>query len=474
MKTTVYLALMACALMVTLPTTAQVTFEVIHGMPGGTMHFGFSVQQTQDGGYILAGGAGTPTPSGMEMYLVKMDANGVLEWEHTYGTMLLDMAYCVRQSSDGGYVLCGVFNGFGNDTLTIIRTDGVGEVLWEHRYGGGLGRDIGYSLVETMDGGIAVTGFTGSGTALDIHVLKVDVDGQQLWSRVFDMGGSEYGNTIRQLVDGGFMVLADNGELDSDGDIHLLRLNEVGDTLWTRTFDSGEQDHARGLWVNSDGGYTIAGGRGYPNRDIFLVRTDALGNELWRRFHGDPSLDELAMDVQQRDDGGFIFCGRKEDPVLNRIGMHLFSTDADGYILWEREWQRGIFCEAISLDRTTDGGSVLLGHTTDTLGGSVFGHMFLVKTDGAGYSSVQETLHSGLLLRLYPNPTTNTVTVEVGDATLERIQAFDALGRSVVDRTVRHFGPQVIDLSAQGSGTYLLIATLSGGQRAMARVLVSR
>ncbi len=463
------------ALFFIVPAQAQITFEELYGTQGATMHFGFSVQQTLDGGYILAGGAQFDATIGSEMYLVKVDESGAMEWERTFGTLGLDRAYCVRQRIDGGYVLCGAFDSFGNDSLTIIRTDPAGDMLWERQYGGSVGRNMAYSLVESLDGGIVVTGFRGANPVSDILVLKVDGDGDVLWTSVIDLGGEEYGNTIRLMSDGGYMIVADNGEYDPDGDIHLLRLNADGDTLWTRTFDSGMHDTARGLWVNDDGGCIIAGGRDYPSRDIFLLRTDEQGNELWRRSHGDPTRDELAMDVQQLDDGGFIICGRKEDPLFNDdITMHLFRTDADGYIMWERTWGQGIFSEAMSLDRTTDGGFVLLGHTLDNLGGMAYGHMYLVKTDGAGYSMVAEQEAEHSLLSVFPNPTSAMVSFTADNSIVERLQAFDAQGRSVLDRLGAGLSHGTIDLSGLESGSYLLRATLRDGQHAVARIVVAR
>lgn len=454
-------------------TKAQIMFDHVYGDSG--FDFGFSVQQTSDGGYILAGGSDTGEPNGTDMYLVKTDTYGGVQWQQTYGEQLLDLAYSVSQTADGGYVICGTFNGFGGDTLSIIRTDQQGEVIWEHQYPGSVGRDIGYSVVQTMDGGFAVSGFVGSGQATDVYVVKVDALGDLQWSTAVDLGAEEYGNTIRQLADGGFIVLADNGEVpEAVADMYLIRFNVMGDTLWTRSFGTPEADAARGLWVNDDGGFILAGGRDYPNRDIFLLRTDDQGNELWRRFHGDPTRDEMAMDVQQLDDGGFIFCGREENAVTDDVVMHLFRTDGDGFISWEREFPRGIFSEGISLDSTTDGGFVIVGSTADTLGGFAFTDMFLVKTDATGYVTVDEVGTSGEGVAIWPNPVSELLSVSAPDGVFDRITLFDICGRVVTTAALNSSVRTEISVTMLPNGVYAAMASGPNGCDHRSTVVIAR
>lgn len=455
--------------------TAQITFERTYTAPGAPINLGSSVQQTMDGGYILAGGSDLGTGSGIDVALLKVDAYGELQWMHTYGSTLFDMAYCVREVSVGGYILAGVFSGFGNDTLALVRTDAAGEVIWERRFSGGLGRDIGYNVVETSDGGFAVCGFTGADPQLDALVIRVDADGELLWTRAFDLGATEYANAIRHLPDGGFIVLCDNGELGGlgEGVIHLLGSSADGDLTWNSVFSANEGLSARGLCVNSDGGFTIAGTVGYPHRDVILIRSDAQGEELWRRVYGAPGMDETAMDVQQLPDGGFIVCGRKEVQT-NDIRMHLFRTDADGMVLWERTWAHGFMNEALSLDSTTDDGFVLFGHSTDTIGGGLSIEMYLVKTDGNGFTNITEVPSPWASMLLAPVPANDRLSVTICGTAPRKVQLLDASGRVIREQSWRQTSVEWIPVHDLAPGGYFLSIVDELDRRSTRRFVVAR
>jgi hypothetical protein len=468
-------ALLLTVLLLGSTSQAQITFERTYAMPGASMNFGFSVQQTDDGGYILAGGSDMGAANFMDIALMKVDAWGEPEWQRTYGWTLLDMAYCVRQVSDGGYILCGVFSGFGNDTLALIRTDALGEPLWERRYSGGLGRDIGYNVVETSDGGFAVCGFTGADPQLDALVIRVDSQGELLWTSVFDLGATEYANAIRQLPDGGFIVLCDNGEIGGlgDGVLHLLRLNTDGGLMWSSAFSATEGLSARGLCVNGDGGFTIAGTVGYPQRDVILLRSDAQGEELWRAVHGAAGLDETTYDVLQTADGGFIAGGRKEE-VFNGIGMYLLRTDADGVIVWERTWSRGIMSEAFSLDITSDGGFALFGHTVDTISGQLIGDMYLVKTNEDGIVGMHEPIQAEGSLWVGPVPASDMLHLTCDGFDPHRIELLDMAGRMLREWPWSAVQGHGVPVHFLAPGGYLISVIDAGGQRITRRFVMAR
>lgn len=299
----------AVALVVPLFSRGQVTFEQVYDH--GPWDFGMRMQQTTDDGFILCGISWGDSTSG-GMILVKADAAGNQEWSRIYATSDIDAAYCVRQTTDGGYVLCGEFHGFLGDTLMVIRTDAQGAIVWQHNFPGNVGRSIGYSIMQTQDGGFAVCSFNQDSGTSDAYVIKLPGDGTPRWTITLDFGADEYANGIRQLPDGGYVVLVDDGELSMPGIVRLVRMDSQGDTLWTRGYGSGQNLAARGLWANDDGGFIVAGSSGYPVRDNYLLRTDAQGCVIWERIFREPDRDEVTYDVQPLDDGGYILCGRKE------------------------------------------------------------------------------------------------------------------------------------------------------------------
>ena len=179
----------------------------------------------------------------------------------------------------------------------------------------------------------------------------------------------------------------------------------------------------------------------------------------------------MALDVQQLEDGGFICAGRKEDLATGDIQMHLLRTDADGYFAWERTFQQGIFSEATSLDQTSDGGFVLLGTTTDTLSENAITEMYLVKTDGAGYSAIAPRPGLPAALLVFPNPAADFVRIVSLDERLTSVVITDASGRPALTTAGTSTDSQV-DVRMLSSGTYFVTATLQDGRSLRQRLVV--
>ena len=451
--------------------TGQTPIEQVYG--GVDDELGFSVQETSDGGYVLSGVTYSQGNGSGDMYLVRTNGTGAVEWTMTYGTINLEIGYAVRQTTDGGFAMCGMFNGFGSDTLTLVRTDANGSTLWVKHYPGSLGRDLGYALQQTSDGGFVVCG--SSGPSLDdVYVVRTDGSGNIIWNSTIDLGGGEMALAVQQTSDNGSVVLVQNsGFADPDGELYLLRMDQNGDTLWSHQYVTPGADEARGLTVTADGGFIIAGGNGYPDRDIQLIRTDALGIELWRRVHATAG-DELAMDVQQLDDGGFIVAGRKENALTGDIQMHLLRTDANGFMDWERTYQRGVFSEANSLDRTGDGGYVLLGTTSDMFGGSANIEMYLVKTDGAGYSTVGEETTEPFAVQVFPNPAADQVNIGLSSTGITTASLVDPSGRTVWKDSFAGPGTYPLDVGQWTRGAYVLLFRTASGRQQQHRLIISR
>jgi len=458
-------------LLVTVIAHAQTTFERVYGGVAGEL--GFGVQQTTDGGYILSGASWSEGNGSGDIQLVRVDEEGDVLWTSTFGTAALDFGYSVRQTTDGGFVVAGMFNGFENDTLTVIRTDANGSMIWEQQYPGSLGRDLGYAVRQCTDGGFVVCG--SSGTSLDdAYVVRTDAAGTLLWSSTIDLGAGEMAMAIEQTTDGGFITLVQNsGVGNPDGELYLLRLSTLGDTLWTRTIVTPGPDEARGLTITDDGGYIIAGGNGYPQRDRLIVRFDDQGLELWRQVDGDPAVDDLAMAIHQVP-GGYAIGGRQEDPISGNIGMYLALTDDAGVIQWERRFHRGIFAEASDMVPTNDGGYALFGSTVDTLNGSALTDMYLVKTDGAGYSALPEIGDRPAELLLFPNPVADRLHILSGPVGNGTLTCHDALGRTVLTHGVGASRPIILQVDHLAPGTYSALLTTKAGLGGYGRFVVRR
>ena len=252
---------------------------------GRSLDKAYSVQQISDGGYILAGttlsfGAGSD-----DIFLIKTDANGNIIWAKTYGGASYDNAFSVQQTSDGGYIVAGYTSSFGagGGDIFLIKTDANGNIIWAKTYGG-TDFEVAYSVQQTSDGGYIVAGGTYSfgADSFDVFLIKTDANGNISWSKTYGGADDDRAESVQQTSDGGYIVAGWTASFGAGGlDAFLIKTDANGNIIWAKTYGGTDKDEAFSVQHTSDGGYIVAGwtgsfGAGW--RDIFLIKTDANGN----------------------------------------------------------------------------------------------------------------------------------------------------------------------------------------------------
>jgi hypothetical protein len=250
-----------------------------------------------------------------DLYLVKADANGVEIWSRTYGGTEDEMAGSFERTRDGGFILVGTTRSFGSGKrdVYVVRTNSLGDRIWDKRHGS-EDHDVAYGVKETTDGGCVIVGATqgtDSGT-WDVYLIRLDAQGEALWHRTWGDGGYEVGYSVMEAADLGFFVSGYKDPFGSDKwDVYLIRTDEEGEILWSATYGGEGNDRADALQQAADGSLVIAGstdGSGSGGWDMYLVRTDAEGNELWGRTYGGGDTDGAECVIQTRD-GGLLMAG---------------------------------------------------------------------------------------------------------------------------------------------------------------------
>ena len=370
--------------------SAASVFEKVYGGPD--YDWANSVKQAPDGGYIIAGWTASYGAGNDDVYLIKIDSLGDTLWTRTYGDTADDEGQSVVNASDFGFVIAGYTESYGAGwrDIWLIKTDASGQVLWNKVYGG-INSEEANAIQRTTDGGYIIVGYTSSfGVAGsdDIWLLKTNSSGDTLWTRTYGSSYYEEGNAVWQTSDGGYIIL---GETDStsggnDHDIYLIKTNDLGDTLWTKVYTDSADQYAYGIQQTSDGGYIIlCETYNVGSGDIWLIKTDASGNIIWQKTYGGLSED-VGVSVMEvpAPDSGFVIGGATFSYGAGGADVYIIKTNNSGDTLWTRTYGGSQNDGAFAMSSARDGGFILAGATESYGIGLPYDNIYIIKTNSEG------------------------------------------------------------------------------------------
>jgi hypothetical protein len=321
---------------------------------GSKDDIGQSLAQTSDGGFILTGysmssdGDASKNEGFHDNWILKLDAQGNLEWESSYGFSGHDHSYDILEASQGGYFFTGFLDitsarADGNtEKGNSLTSHGVGEfwgtkideegsVQWRG-YFGGTNNDRAHGVVQTNDGGFVMAGFTESDDfdisntngSYDFWVVKVDAFGNLIWEQSFGGEGIEVSYDIAKTADNGFVVVGNtfstNGDIllnHGESDMWMIKLDEEGNLIWEQTYGGSQFDLAQAVVQSKDGGFLITGNTKSDDKDsslnngendIWVVKTNAFGDLVWEKSFGGSGLD-FGLDLLENIDGSILIVG---------------------------------------------------------------------------------------------------------------------------------------------------------------------
>jgi hypothetical protein len=399
---------------------------------------GSSVQQTSDGGYIITGYTGSFGAGEVDFYLIKTKPSGDTIWTKTYGGTGTDWGKSVQQTLNGGYIFAGSTNSFGAGgyDFYLIKTNASGDTLWTKTYGG-IGSDYGYSVCQTSDGGYIIAGTTNSFGAgsYDVYLIKTNASGDTLWTRTYGGVNNDEGYAVQQTSDGGYIITGYTGSFGAgDEEVYLIKTNVSGDTLWTKHYGGASDDFGYSVQQTMDGGYIVAGytfSFGDTLGNVYLVKTKASGDTLWTRTYGDKKCD-FGYSVQQTSDEGYIIAGGTNSFGAGSYDVYLIKTNASGDTLWTRTYGGSNYDRGYSVQQTSDGGYIIAGLTASFGAGGY--DVYLIKTDANGNVGVENNPALRLTpyaarLTICPNPFRSFASVPGHSS--ERFALYGISGRKV-------------------------------------------
>lgn len=371
MKRFVFFLGFAAILMIPLKTEA--------GWSRNLEGYGSCVRQTSDGGYIIAGSI-TITDTAISC-LIKTDELGNTTWTKTYGKGYLDW---VEQTGDAGYVAAGRGD--------LIRTDNNGDVIWRNNYDSVSYDGLIYNghilcVQETSDSGYIVSGHlwrnTEYGGVEYIWFLKTSSKGDSLWAGTYGLGGWVTLCSSRQIaeVQDGYIILG-YGQFDLDGKAvtRLIKIDGKGDTLWSSDFE----ERAFSMTKTAENGFILTGQNN--DEDLLIACLDSLGAEQWEKTYGDQGYDD-GWSISTADDGCFIVTGEKYNPSNFNGDVWLLKLDSLGDTLWTRTFGFDTLDYGCCVRQTSDAGSIMLA---TSLAFPANKGIWLIKTDSLGLLGISE------------------------------------------------------------------------------------
>ena len=424
-----------------------------------------SIQETSDGGYIVLGTTQSFGPGGEDIWILKLDSSGGIEWQWTYGGSHLDRAWSIKQTSDGGYIVAGATSSCGASCsdIWILKLDSSGGIEWQRTYGGTDWDGRPY-IQEASDGGYIVAGCTESFGAgdRDFWVLKLTSSGDIEWQRTYGGGLDDQYCHIQLASDGGYIVSGGTESFGAGGsDIWVLKLNSFGDIEWQRTYGGIYGEWATYIQLTSDTGYIVSGVTNEFGTigNFWILKLNSSGDIEWQRAYGGGFMD-YPWSIQQTVDGGYIVAGYTEsfDQQNRWLDISVLKLTSSGDIEWELTYGGGVDDLAWSIQQTSDGGYIVAGSTYPlSEGGDVFGaggeDLLVLKIgpngdipdcalSGSPTNSVNETSY-------FPSDTSVTPmnTNVIPQNTNIQPQESDAIVYNVCP------GPHTLTLSATAGGT---------------------
>ncbi|MFQ6613084.1 MAG: hypothetical protein ACE5D2_08300 [Fidelibacterota bacterium] len=352
--------------------------------------YGNDILQTQTGDYVIAGWIKYQSVHyrDHDLWLLKADKTGSEIWQRRLGGNSTDRANAIIQARDGNLLVAGETYSFGQGTydMWLINLDVDGNISW-HRTYGGSGIERAYDLCQAQDKGFVLTGFTeapGRGSS-DVIILKTDSLGNQEWSQTYGGEGIDRGYGICNLGNRGYAIAGYTTSNTSGGlDMLILRVDKNGYKLWEINYGGKKDDQARAILFTSDGGLIVAGGtysEGSGLEDLICLRLDLEGKVLWKKVYGG-KLSDGATAVAETVDGGFILTGYTESESAGYQDVWLLKLDNNGDQLWSRTFGGPTTDEANAVKQTSDDGYIVSGLSKST--GYRETDVWVIKTDSQG------------------------------------------------------------------------------------------
>ncbi len=480
--------------------------------------------QTADGGFVLYGHSSSPangdrsqpTQGGFDYWIVKLDSNGVKEWDKDFGGNNDDLLYSLTVTKDGGYLLGGTsYSGTSGDKTDslrgaqdywILKTDSAGNKLWDKTFGGN-NIDWMYSCVQTADSGFIIGGYSYSDSSgekssankgqKDYWIVRTDKEGNLVWEKSYGSTGDDWFYVIKHTADDNY-ILGGFSNSDSSGDksqntwglydCWIIKIDTAGNKIWDKDYGGTSIDGLYALITTNDGGFIfggpsisgVGGNKTQPSwgaYDYWVIKTDKDGNYEWDADFGGTGNEEVFGNIFQTNDNGYMISGLSYSGIggnktENNLGAEqswVVKTDSMGNFQWDKTIFTTGHDEAGFCAQSTDGCSVFVNFTSAGTGGyktqpswNNTDDYWIVKFCDSVPNAVEAILPDNQI-KILPNPITDYMTIKWNDNNISRsteinIQLKNILGEVIQVEQVENPSDNyhIMHLSHISNGVYFI------------------
>lgn len=510
-------ALIILSILFVAPISSQPVIQWQKALGGSEADQPYSLEQTSDGGYVVVGfsassdGDASGWNGNIDFWVVKLSSDGEIQWQKMLGGANAEVAYSVQQTSDGGYIVAGYTNSndgdvsghHGNKDFWVVKLSSTGNIEWQ-KVLGGTKVDEARSVRQTTDGGYIIAGWSFSTDGdvtvnygyLDVWVVKLSPAGEIEWQRSYGGGtGADQAWCIRQTSDGGYILAGETSSNDGDvsgyhdsGDFWVLKLSNTGTIEWQRALGGSGIEVAHSIQQTTDGGYVVGGLMSSNNGDItihhgyfdyWVVKLSATGDLQWQKSLGGSDSD-WGRYVWQTADGGYVMVGETistdGDITLNDGGIDcwIVKLDTVGEIQWEKTIGGTHRETCLYAQQTSDGGYVATCHT-ESNDGDVSGfhggiYDFWVAKLSSEFVGLETVPAQAGHIDIFPNPVNQSISLQISleEATLS-VRIYDPLGREVAWHEIANRGS--IDIAHLPNSVYFVKATTLSSKTYVGKII---
>lgn len=485
MKKSVLLLGLALSFHFSFSQAPEIEWQKAYG--GDGKDIAYKLISTSDGGLILGGhsnsnsGDVSGNHGAIDIWVIKFNPSGEIQWKKTYGGSGDEMLASISEIADQGYIFTGystsangdLTNNNGETDLWVVKLDSEGNIEWQKSLGG-ENHDAGNSVYQTSDGGFIIGGITG-GNHVNIPysgwIIKLDSAGNTQWENIYEANSHErIIATVKQNIDGEYFF-AGNDFIDHITGTNgwIGKLSESGELLWEKLYGGMDSDYLNSFQFPNDGGMVIGGWTFSSDGDIpenkgeidfWILKVDENGNKEWSKTYGG-SADDKANDIIHIANGGYLIAGETSSndgdvsEINGETAAWLVKLDSNGNLVWQKTYGTGIWQGSTAViernpNQYSFGGFTYSADVPNYHGDSDF---WLVSLFPEILSTNEVESNR---ITVYPNP---VKTILKFTETMKEVQIFDLNGRLL--STFKNSSE--IDLSEYSKGTYILKGISASG-----------